>query len=117
MAESQGIENLRPWKAGESGNPHGRPKKPYSLTAMLRDRGEQLREDGRTWAQALSDKMWDMAVEEGDKAIGQYVMNRLEGMPKERVEHSESHVSQIVLVTNDGSQGTAEAEAVPSNPE
>lgn len=114
--ENTGKSGLKPpWQKGQTGNPHGRPKNAYSLTAMLRERGEEMREDGRTWAQALSEKMWQIAVEEGDRAFGIYIVDRLDGKPKERIEHSESHIAQIMLVTDDGSQGAAETTAVPSN--
>jgi len=96
---------------------HGRPKNPYSLTSLLRKHGEDVDSDtGLTYAEVLSIQMWQQAVKDGDKAVAQYIFNRLEGMPKERIEHSESTVAQIVLVDGDESTGTAETEAVPDNP-
>ena len=109
------TDGLRPWQEGESGNPNGRPKKQYSLTSMLREKGEEVLPDGRTRAQALAQKIWELA-EDGDRIMAQYLIDRMDGKPKERVEHSESHVAQIVLVTDDGTgTGTAETEAVPDD--
>jgi hypothetical protein len=103
---------------GESGNPGGRPKKQFSITAMLRERGEEIvnLETGETRAQRLARIMWEQA-EGGDRQMAQYIVDRQDGKPKERVEHSESHVLRVTL--DDGSdddKGTAEAEAVHNQP-
>jgi len=103
---------------GESGNPGGRPKKAYSLTAMLRDAGEKVvdPETGLTRAQQLAETMWAQA-EAGDRQMAQYIVDRMDGKPKERVEHSESQVLRVTL--DDGSdddKGPAEAEAVHNQP-
>ncbi len=99
---------------GVSGNPSGRPKKQYSLTSMLREKGEAILPDGRTRADALAEKIWQLA-EEGDRIMAQYLIDRMDGKPKERVEHSEAYISQIVLVTDDTGTGSTEAEAVPND--
>lgn len=90
----------------------GRPRKAYSITAMLREYGEQVfdAETGLTNAQKLSALMWDLALN-GDRDIAKYIIDRQDGKPKERVEHSESRVLRVTL--DDGTDtGQPEAEAV-----
>lgn len=106
------------FRPGESGNPGGRPKKAYSITAMLREAGEAVvdPETGLTRAQALAATLWGMA-EGGDRDIAKYIVDRMDGKPKERVEHSESKVLRVRL--DDGSdddQGIAEAASVHNQP-
>ena len=106
------------FKPGESGNPGGRPKKAYSLTAMLRDAGEKVIDEatGLTRAQALAETMWKQA-EDGDRQMAQYIVDRMDGKPKERVEHSESKVLRVRLDDGtDDDQGSTEAEAVHNQP-
>jgi len=95
----------------------GRPRKANSLTAMLREYGDGVVvEGGPTRAQALAAAMWKAALE-GDRQFAMYIIDRMDGKPKERVEHSESHVLRVTL--DDGSdddKGTAEAEAVHNQP-
>lgn len=102
------------WQKGESGNPGGRPKKVYSITAMIRDAGEKVVDEatGQTRAERLAETMWEQA-EAGDRQMAQYLVDRQDGKPKERVEHSESRVLRVTL--DDGTNedtGSAETEAV-----
>jgi hypothetical protein len=102
------------FKQGESGNPGGRPKKAYSITQMIRDAGERVIDEatGETRAQRLARIMWEQA-EGGDRQMAQYLVDRQDGKPKERVEHSESRVLRVRLDDGtDDDTGTAEAEAV-----
>ena len=91
----------------------GRPRKANSITQMLREYGDTIdSETGLTRAQRLAMTFWKMA-EDGDRQVGQYIFDRLDGKPKERVEHSESHVLRVRL--DDGTEddtGTAEAEVI-----
>ena len=106
------------WEKGESGNPGGRPKKAYSITAMIREVGEQIvnPETGETRAQRLARIMWEQA-EGGDRQMAQYITDRQDGKPKERVEHSESKVLRVRLDDGtDDDQGSTEAEAVHNQP-
>ena len=91
----------------------GRPRKPYSVTSMLREYGDEVDpESGLTAAQRLARLLWDMALK-GDKQIGEYVIDRMDGKPKERVEHSESRVLRVTLDDgSDDNQGPAEAEVI-----
>ena len=92
----------------------GRPPKANSITQMLREAGEQIvnPETGETRAQRLARIMWEQA-EGGDRQMAQYITDRQDGKPKERVEHSESKVLRVTL--DDGTDtGTPEAETVHS---
>ena len=92
----------------------GRPPKAYSITAMIREAGERVvdPETGKTRAQALAETLWGMA-EEGDRDIAKYLVDRMDGKPKERVEHSESRVLRVRLDDGtDDDQSTTEAEVV-----
>lgn len=101
------------WQPGQSGNPAGRPRKADTLTTMLREYGDEVdAESGLTRAQRLARAFWKMA-EDGDRQIGQYIFDRLDGKPKERVEHSESRVLRVKLDDGtDDDTGSAEAEVI-----
>ena len=103
---------------GQPTNLGGRPKKAYSITQMLRDAGEQVvnEETGETRAQRLARIMWEQA-EGGDRQMAQYITDRQDGKPKERVEHSESKVLRVRLDDGtDDDTGSAETEAVHNQP-
>jgi hypothetical protein len=105
------------FQSGISGNPAGRPRKANSITQMMREYGDGVDvEGGPTRAQALAAVMWKAALD-GDRQIAMYLIDRQDGKPKERVEHSESQVLRVML--DDGSdddKGTSEAEAVHNQP-
>lgn len=99
-----------PWAKGESGNPEGRPKKQYSITSFLREIGEEVVDDEtkETRAQRLARKLWVLA-EDGDRAFAQYLVDRLDGRPKERIEQEGETVVRIVW--NDGQDTDKATEA------
>lgn len=90
-----------PWEKGESGNPSGRPKKEYSVTALVRAKGEAVVDPvtGQTRADRLAEQLWGMA-EGGDKQAVQYIIDRLDGKPKERIEQEGETVVKIVFDNN-----------------
>lgn len=52
------IENLRPWKSGESGNPGGRPKtKPLTSELERRLEQEAPKGKGHTWAVVIAEAL------------------------------------------------------------
>ena len=96
----------------------GRPRKANSITQMLREYGEKPLDDGtgETHAQRLARIMWGQAIE-GDRQMAQYIVDRMDGKPKERVEHSESHVMRVKLDDGtDDDTGIAEAEVIHNEP-
>lgn len=78
-------------KPGQTGNPNGRPRKELSLTHILQEYGETLtiNVDGKKlqYRQALMLKMWNMALK-GDRDMAKYIMDRIDGKVKEKIEHS-----------------------------
>ena len=88
------LENLRPWKPGQSGNPGGRPKRqPITddylalhdkpIPAKIRDKiaqslGEELPE-GLTYGQALAIRQYLAAAIEGDTAAAREIADRIQG--------------------------------------
>jgi hypothetical protein len=84
---------------------------------MLREKGEEVMPDGRTRAQMLADTLWAWALDDGDKSTAQNIFNRLEGMPKERVESETRTVTQIQLVTDDEVNSPAKTEAADTKPD
>lgn len=74
--------NLKPpWKAGESGNPGGRPKKEFSITYALR---ELLAEKDPYTKIERYKVILGKAIEKagrGDNDMIKYLINRLEGTP------------------------------------
>ena len=88
----------------------GRPRKPYSVTSMLREYGDEVdAESGLTRAQRLAKRLWGM-VDDGDKwAIGE-VVDRLEGKPKERVEIKDISSNPIYEMLNKLTQQNVDTE-------
>ena len=74
---------------GESGNPNGRPKKGESLTAILREYGNLIKEaengDRKPMKELLAAKLFELALK-GDITAIKYVYDRLEGTPKQTTE-------------------------------
>ena len=91
------------FEKGKSGNPNGRPTKKESLTEILKEIGEKERIDfnGKTifWKEAISYKLWNMALK-GDKAAIVEIFNRIDGKPKEKIEHSGSFFDNIINTEN-----------------
>jgi hypothetical protein len=77
------VENLKPWKPGQSGNPGGRPK------ARLIDQvlEEKLLSKDSKLAAAIAQKLLDRANRGDLKAI-QLIAERTQGKPKRQMELS-----------------------------
>lgn len=88
----------------------GRPKKPYSVTSMLREYGEEIDpETGLTRAQRLAKRLWVM-VDDGDKwAIGE-IVDRLEGKPREHIAVEDITADPMYELLKDITQQNAEPE-------
>lgn len=82
-----GRANLRPFKPGQSGNPGGRPKG-KSLTALLRERLDEVDEaTGKTIAQLVVEG-WVNAARDGNVPAIKEALDRTEGKVIERKELS-----------------------------
>ena len=71
------------WQKGQSGNPRGGKRKALSVTAALRAYAESVdEEDGRTRAEKLADRLWDLA-DSSDETVAlnavRYIFERLDG--------------------------------------
>ena len=74
---------------GVSGNPNGRPKKANSVSDLLRSKGDEVQEDGRTKLQAVIETLYERAGEGELKAIDM-IFDRLEGKPAQKLEIEET---------------------------
>jgi type II secretory pathway component GspD/PulD (secretin) len=66
-------------------NRRGRPKKGAALTDILSFKLDQKNDDGKLRREVIAEKLIAMA-EAGDMAALRYVIDRLDGRPKETVE-------------------------------
>ena len=67
------------WEPGQSGNPHGRPKKGETYTDIINDIGNTLSDDIER-KKMICLKLYEMA-EGGDLAAIKYIMDRVDGTP------------------------------------
>ena len=74
---------------GVSGNPNGRPKKSNCVSDLLRNKGDEVQEDGRTKLLAVIETLYERAGEGELKAIDM-IFDRLEGKPAQKVEVEET---------------------------
>lgn len=85
------AENKGKIKKGEVRNPNGRPKKGETLTDILREHCDKMiteKSGGKVAIKiALARKMVAMALS-GDMAAIRYVYDRIDGLPKQALEHS-----------------------------
>lgn len=76
------YSHLHKWQPGQSGNPAGRPKKKFSITASLekclqeKDKVTKIRN-----YKMILHKAIDLA-KTGDSGMIQYLINRIEGVPQ-----------------------------------
>ena len=73
------------WKAGQSGNPKGRPKNTVYFSEMLRDQLDQVPDaiDGepntKTWLELIRDTLLRAAVKGNQPALIKELLDRIEG--------------------------------------
>lgn len=85
------VENLIPWKPGQSGNPNGRPRRKPITDAYLQllesidPRDKKLK---RTFAQRIAQAMVDQVVKNGSVAAAAEIADRIEGKVAQRQEHT-----------------------------
>ena len=102
MARKATIENLQPFKKGQSGNPKGRPKKLPEIDKLLADvLGEE--KDGVTAAEAILKKLRAMAAS-GNLRAAEILLDRGYGKAKQQVDMTsggKSFTAPIIMVPPD----------------
>lgn len=81
------------WKKGQSGNPHGRPRKGNTATEILEEIG-QIRTQVRIGKsvqtvprfRALFFKLYDLALNQGDTAAAKLILEYQIGRPAQQLE-------------------------------
>lgn len=86
MARKGKVENLKPFKKGQSGNPNGRPKKIPEIDDLLATvLGEE--KDGITAAEAILKALRAKATK-GDVRAAEVLMDRAYGKAKQIIDAS-----------------------------
>lgn len=75
------IENLKPYKPGESGHPEGRPKGVRNWDVVMRE----LFDSGEFDQAEMLKVFYKKALEEGDQKAMDYITERMDGKAKERL--------------------------------
>ena len=84
----------RPFEKGDPRiNSKGRPKKGESITDILKKLLDQSDESGKLRRVIVSEKLISLA-ESGDLASLKYLIDRIEGRPKESIELTDGAVDQ-----------------------
>ena len=103
MESNPTIENLKPFKKGQSGNPNGRPKKLPQLDKLLADvLGEE--KDGLTAAEAIL-KALRLKAAKGDIRAAELLLDRAYGKARQSIDHSHSaddNTLRIIVERMDG---------------
>lgn len=100
--------NQTSFKPGESGNPNGRPKREWTWSGILEEVGEQIEpKSGKKFKELVSKRLWLKAVN-GDTVAIKEIMNRMDGMPKQAIEH-EGEVKTLIVFDLDGKEETEPA--------
>lgn len=90
------LENLKPWKPGQSGNLNGRPKKKPLTEELERLLAEDApKGKGQTWAAVIAEALVKRASKGDVRAIVE-LGNRIEGRPVQAVELTADVNAEIV---------------------
>ena len=96
------LDNLIPFKPGQSGNPAGRPKNEFSMTVALREILNEV--DPKTKVERYKNLL-NVAIgkaEKGDNDMLKYLINRIEGLPKGEMSGVNiSEVDKLVIVVKE----------------
>jgi hypothetical protein len=107
VARKATIENLQPFKKGQSGNPNGRPKKLPELDKLLADvLGEE--KDGVTAADAILRKLRAMAAQ-GNIRAAEILLDRAYGKAKQSTDITLNQIpTPIIRLAHGGPEREAD---------
>jgi hypothetical protein len=77
-------------------NRKGRPKKGNALTDILREMADTYLDDKVAMKDALSKKLWDMAID-GDITAIKYIFDRIDGAPIATTKIIEEEIPAIII--------------------
>ena len=75
------------YKKGQSGNPNGRPVADWTMSGLIKESLEEHDENGIPYKVLIAKKLRTLAAK-GDMIALKEINNRLDGMPKQPLEHS-----------------------------
>ena len=121
-SHKRNTSGLKPFVKGQSGNPAGRPKNQFSLTALMRQKAQERCEHdpkGRTWGQVLVDASWQQAIK-GNAAVTREIWNRLDGQVRPDVNSPSQGPAVLEVVYVDSPirnpDALAKPDAMPDTP-
>lgn len=85
------------FKPGQSGNPGGRPKAPWTMTGLIKEALEEEAETGQQKKKLVAQKLAQLALK-GDMMAIKEVNNRIDGMAQQNMK-----VDSEVTITFDSS--------------
>jgi hypothetical protein len=80
---AKGAPTPASWKEGQSGNPNGRPKKGYSITAWF----QEMLNSNPEVKDAIGKSIMKKALE-GDTTAQKMVWSYMDGMPQQNFDHT-----------------------------
>lgn len=99
MNKHPNLDNLKPFKPGESGNPNGRPAGRKNIKTMLIELLSAQDPDGE-WAKLPAAQLVRQAFKDGNFRALVEILDRIEGKPLQKNENTgESLVDQSVRYT------------------
>ena len=81
------IDNLKPFKKGQSGNPKGRPKKDKCIPEILRRITAENDKSGVTKLNLILNNVVNEAIK-GDTWSIQFIADRMEGKPAQVIQQT-----------------------------
>lgn len=93
------------FKKGQSGNPKGRPKGTYSFIPLLKRELQKL--DGmtdKTKGEVVIEKLIDKAIKDKDIQAMRELMNRIDGMPTQRIGGDSDNPIELKLTGDEQSK-------------
>jgi len=107
MPENQAVKHAltpemrkKQWKPGQSGNPKGRPKKPYCFADILSAILKEVSEGNVTKLEALLREVYNHALK-GESWAVNFIADRLEGKPKAALEIQVDEPKPITIIKDE----------------